>query len=172
MFSYFRDVIDTVMRALADRPVFGPLTGDVPPDERQAIIDSFSVADTNAILVAQVTVGGVGLNLQAASVAILCEPQLTPAAEAQAFARLHRMGQVRSVRAHRLLAEGGVDERITEILAGKRQVFDQFVRESSLADATVRAVDVTEAQLARAVVASERARLGYEPRDDPPPVAP
>lgn len=161
VFSYFRDVIDAVVAALAGRPVFGPLTGDVAPDERQAIIDAFSAADTNAVLVAQVTVGGVGLNLQAASVAVLCEPQLTPAAEAQAFARLHRMGQVRSVRAHRLLAEGGVDERITEILAGKREVFDQFVRESSLAAATVRAVDVTEAQLARAVVASERARLGY-----------
>ena len=168
VFSYFRDVIDAVVGALPNRPVFGPLTGDVPPDQRQAIIDAFTVADTNAVLVAQVTVGGVGLNLQAATVAVLCEPQLTPSSEAQAFARLHRMGQVRSVRAHRLLAEGGVDERITEILAGKRRVFDQFVRESSLAAATVRAVDVTEAQLARDVVASERARLGFGPVVDAP----
>lgn len=182
VFSYFRDVIDAVVSALGARPadtdgsavrdatvgrqVFGPLTGDVPPDERQAIIDAFSVAGAGAVLVAQVTVGGVGLNLQAASVAVLCEPQLTPSAEAQAFARLHRMGQVRTVRAHRLLAVGGVDERITEILAGKRTVFDQFVRESSVAAATVRAVDVTEAQLARAVVSSERARLGYSPTSD------
>ncbi|WP_051274694.1 DEAD/DEAH box helicase [Cellulomonas sp. URHD0024] len=166
VFSYFRDVIDTVVHALATRPVYGPLTGDVTPDDRQAIIDDFSAADTNAVLVAQVSVGGVGLNLQAASVAVLCEPQLTPSAEAQAFARLHRMGQVRSVRAHRLLAEGGVDERITEILTGKRELFDQFVRESSLAAGSVRAVDVTEAQLVRAVMASERARLGFGPITD------
>ncbi len=166
VFSYFRDVIDTVVAALEGPgvgPVLGPLTGAVPPTERQAIIDAFSAAPADAVLVAQITAGGVGLNLQAASVVVLCEPQLTPAAEAQAIARLHRMGQVRTVRAHRLLAEGGVDERITELLAGKRRVFDEYVRDSTLAAASVGAVDVTEAGLAREVVAMEQARLGYGP---------
>jgi SNF2 family DNA or RNA helicase len=115
------------------------------------------------VLVAQISVGGVGLNLQAASVVVLCEPQLTPAAEAQAVARLHRMGQVRTVVAHRLLAEDGVDERIVELLDGKRRVFDAYVRESSVAAAAVAAVDVTESGLAREVVAREQARLGYGP---------
>jgi hypothetical protein len=96
-------------------------------------------------------------------VAVLCEPQLTPSAESQAVARLHRMGQVRAVVAHRLLAEDGVDERIVELLAGKRRVFDAYVRESSVAAASVAAVDVTEAGLAREVVAMEQARLGYGP---------
>lgn len=163
VFSYFRDVIATVVAALPDRPVFGPLTGDVPPDQRQGVSDAFSAGPPGSVLVAQITAGGVGLNLQAASVAILCEPQLTPAAEAQAVARLHRMGQVRTVVAHRLLAEGGVDERIVELLAGKRQVFDAYVRDSAVAAAAVAAVDVTEAGLAREVVAMEQARLGYGP---------
>ena len=112
---------------------------------------------------AQISVGGTGLNLQAASVVVLCEPQLTPAAEEQAVARLHRMGQVRAVHAHRLLAEDGVDERIVELLAGKQQVFDDYVRTSSVAAAAVAAVDVTEGTLARDVVAREQARLGYGP---------
>jgi hypothetical protein len=73
------------------------------------------------------------------------------------------MGQVRTVVAHRLLTEGGVDERIVDLLAGKRRVFDAYVRESSVAAASVAAVDVTEAALARAVVAAEQARLGYGP---------
>jgi hypothetical protein len=73
------------------------------------------------------------------------------------------MGQVRAVVAHRLLAEDGVDERIVELLAGKRRVFDAYVRESSVAAAAVAAVDVTEAGLAREVVAMEQARLGYGP---------
>jgi len=167
VFSYFRDVLDVVVAALGSGPgavpVFGPLTGDVPADERQAVIDAFAASPRDGVLVAQITVGGVGLNLQAASVAVLCEPQLTPSAESQAVARLHRMGQVRAVVAHRLLAEDGVDERIVELLAGKRRVFDAYVRESSVAEAAVAAVDVTEAGLAREVVAMEQARLGYGP---------
>ncbi|NKY08875.1 DEAD/DEAH box helicase [Cellulomonas hominis] len=162
VFSYFRSVLDVVARALDPR-AYGPITGDVPADERQAVIDAFSAGPRDGVLVAQITVGGVGLNLQAASVAVLCEPQLTPAAEAQAVARLHRMGQVRTVVAHRLLAEDGVDERIVELLAGKRRVFDAYVRESAVAASAVAAVDVTEAGLAREVVAMEQARLGYGP---------
>ena len=166
VFSYFRDVLDRVVAALSREPgaaVHGPLTGDVATDERQAVIDAFGAGPRHGVLVAQITVGGVGLNLQAASVVVLCEPQLTPAAEAQAIARLHRMGQVRTVVAHRLLAEDGVDERIVELLDGKQQVFDAYVRESSVAAAAVAAVDVTESGLAREVVAREQARLGYGP---------
>lgn len=165
VFSYFRDVLDVVTRALvaAGAPVVGPLTGDVAPDDRQAAIDAFGAGPRDGVLVAQISVGGVGLNLQAASVVVLCEPQLVPSAEAQAVARLHRMGQVRTVVAHRLLAEDGVDERIVELLSGKQRVFDAYVRESSVAAAAVAAVDVTEAGLAREVVAMEQARLGYGP---------
>jgi SNF2 family DNA or RNA helicase len=165
VFSYFRDVLDTVVAALRAPgvSVHGPLTGDVPVADRMGLVDAFTADDAGAVLVAQVAVGGTGLNLQAASVVVLCEPQLTPAAEAQAVARLHRMGQVRTVQAHRLLAEDGVDERIVELLAGKQEVFDDYVRRSSVAAAAVSAVDVTEAGLARDVVAWEQARLGYGP---------
>jgi superfamily II DNA or RNA helicase len=167
VFSYFRAVLDRVVETLrqstGEDRVLGPITGDARPDERQAVIDAFSAGPRDGVLVAQIGVGGVGLNLQAASVAVLCEPQLTPSAEAQAIARLHRMGQVRTVVAHRLLAEGGVDERLVELLDDKRRVFDAYVRESSVASAAVAAVDVTETGLARQVVAAEQARLGYGP---------
>ncbi|WP_102508854.1 hypothetical protein [Sanguibacter massiliensis] len=57
----------------------------------------------------------------------------------------------------------GVDERIVEILAGKREVFDGYVRISSLAQAAVASTDVARGDLAREVVAAEQARLGYGP---------
>lgn len=166
VYSFFRDVLDRVREGLTYSALavpFGPITGDVPPVERQAIVDAFSAAAAGAVLLAQVQAGGVGLNIQAASVVILCEPQLTPTAEAQAVARVHRMGQLQTVRVHRLLTEDAVDERIREILAEKQLVFDAYVRESSLAEGTTSAVDVTEARLARDVVAFEQARLGYGP---------
>ncbi|NKX93518.1 DEAD/DEAH box helicase [Sanguibacter hominis ATCC BAA-789] len=164
VFSYFRATLDLVAQALAERgaTVHGPLTGDVPVARRGELVDAFT-ADDAAVLVAQISVGGAGLNLQVASVVVLCEPQLTPSLEDQAVARAHRMGQVRPVRVHRLLGADGVDERIVEILEGKREVFDDYVRVSSLAQAAVGSVDAARGDLAREVVAAEQARLGYGP---------
>jgi superfamily II DNA or RNA helicase len=158
VFSYFRAVLDLVAQTLPGQ-VHGPLTGAVPADERQRMVDSFAAARHGAVLVAQIVAGGVGLNIQAASVVVICEPQLKPTTEAQAIARAHRMGQVRSVQVHRLLCEDSVDQRIVELLDTKRRLFEQFARGSDIADAAPDAVDLSEAQLAREVVAAERERL-------------
>ncbi|MEV0034057.1 DEAD/DEAH box helicase [Nocardia sp. NPDC050793] len=159
VFSHFRNVLDAVTQALPPRNVFGPLTGSVPAGKRQEMVDSFSAASKGAVLVAQIVAGGVGLNIQAASVVVICEPQLKPTTEWQAIARARRMGQLESVQVHRLLSEEGVDQRITEILARKRALFEEFARVSETAASAPEAVDVTEAELARQVVAAERERL-------------
>ena len=69
------------------------------------------------MLVAQIQAGGVGLNMQAASVVIICEPQVKPTMETQAIARTHRMGQLNNVTVHRLLTDDTADERMVEILS-------------------------------------------------------
>lgn len=158
VFSYFKRVLKLVARSLPGS-VFGPLTGSVPAGQRQQMVDEFSSAKQGAVLVAQIVAGGVGLNIQSASVVVICEPQLKPTTEAQAIARAHRMGQVQSVQVHRLLSEDGVDQRITEMLATKRRLFDEFARVSDMADSAPEAVDLSEAELAREVVAAERRRL-------------
>ena len=118
MFSYFRDVLDTVAAVLGGVAI-GPLTGSTPPITDRPWSTSSAPAGGPAVLVSQIQAGGVGLNLQAASVVILTEPQWNPTIEDQAIARCHRMGQVRSVDVHRLLAEYTVDQRMLEILAAK-----------------------------------------------------
>jgi superfamily II DNA or RNA helicase len=158
VFSYFREVLGLVARSLPG-PVFGPLTGSVPANQRQQMVDQFSSARHGAVLVAQIVAGGVGLNIQSASVVIICEPQLKPTTEAQAIARAHRMGQVQSVQVHRLLSEDSVDQRIIEILARKKRLFDEFARVSDTAESAPEAVDLTEAELVREVIAAERERL-------------
>ena len=90
---------------------------------------------------------------------ILCEPQVKPSIEAQAVARAHRMGQVRTVQVHRLLIEDSVDERMLELLGSKEQLFDAYVRHSAIAAADPGAVDISEVQLARIIVAREQERL-------------
>jgi hypothetical protein len=158
VFSHFREVLTQVAEALPGK-VFGPLTGSVAAAKRQSIVDDFSTAERGAVLVAQIVAGGVGLNIQAASVVVICEPQLKPTTEWQAIARAHRMGQLESVQVHRLLSEEGVDLRVTEILARKRDLFDEFARISETASSAPEAVDVSEADLAREVIAAERERL-------------
>ncbi|ASW95179.1 DEAD/DEAH box helicase [Mycobacterium intracellulare] len=158
VFSYFRDVLDQVAGTLPGR-VFGPLTGSVPAAKRQTMIDEFSAAGHGAVLVAQIVAGGVGLNIQAASVVVICEPQFKPTTEWQAIARARRMGQLQSVQVHRLLSEEGVDQRIREILARKIELFEEFARVSETAGSAPEAYDVSEAELAREIIAAERERL-------------
>ena len=113
-------------------------------------------------MVAQIAAGGTGLNIQAASVVILCEPQVKPSLEAQAVARAHRMGQVRTVQVHRLLVADSVDQRMLEILGSKQALFDAYVRDSVVTAAAPGAVDISEVQLARMIVEQEQKRLAME----------
>lgn len=163
VFSFFLSVLATTIEALRASGVapdaLGPLTGATPAAERQRLADELAAPGGPGVLVAQIQAGGIGLNLQAASVVILCEPQVKPTLEAQAVARTHRLGQLHSVHVHRLLTEDSVDERLLEILRHKERLFDAFARESALADTTPAAVDVSEVTLARQVIAAEQTRL-------------
>ncbi|MBA2283083.1 MAG: DEAD/DEAH box helicase [Acidimicrobiia bacterium] len=182
VFSYFRDVLDRVTRAAnvaLPGAVYGPLTGSTPPAERQRLVDALGARPGGGVLTSQIEAGGVGLNIQAASVVILCEPQWKPTVEAQAVARCHRMGQVRRVQVHRLLLEDTVDQRMLAVLAGKQHLIEQFVLGSAVKDATPDSVDISdlqdvqkivnETQAEALILASERRRLGIEEPASPAP---
>lgn len=157
VFSFFLDVLAAVERRF---PVHGRVTGSVPADERLAVLDAFAARPGHAVLCAQIQAGGVGLNLQCASVVVLMEPQWKPSTEEQAVARAHRVGQTRPVVVHRMLARDSVDERMLEVLGRKRELFDAFARESAVRDASPEA---TETSLVRAVVEAEVARVAAAP---------
>ena len=136
VFSFFLDTVSKVASLLGDR-CMEPITGSISPAKRQQIIDDFDKAPAGSVLVAQIQSGGTGLNIQSASVVILCEPQLKPSIENQAISRAYRMGQARSVLVYRLLCDDTVDERITDMLAQKQGEFDAFADESVAADDTL-----------------------------------
>ena len=168
VFSGFLGVLDLVGREVPG--VVGRIDGSVGPQARQQVVEDFSARPEHAVLVSQVEAGGVGINIQAASVVVLAEPQWKPSTEEQAIARAHRMGQTRPVQVHRLLAKDTVDERVREIQEGKRLLFDAYARRSDAKDADRAAVDVGEHRPAeldnaavsdeRRVVLAERHRLG------------
>ncbi|MFI0444897.1 DEAD/DEAH box helicase [Actinomadura sp. 6N118] len=158
VFSFFRDVLSSVGAALGER-AHGPISGSVPPAGRQAMVDAFTADPGHAVLLSQIQAGGTGLNLQAASVVIICEPQVKPTLESQAVARAHRMGQVRPVQVHRILSTDSVDQRMLDLLQGKNALFDAYARRSDIAEASPDAVDISEQALARQIVEEEQLRL-------------
>ncbi|MDL4817900.1 DEAD/DEAH box helicase [Actinomadura opuntiae] len=162
VFSYFRDVLAAV-ELMVGPAARGPISGSTPAARRQRLVDDFTAEPGHAVLLAQIQAGGVGVNLQAASVVIICEPQVKPTMEEQAIARAHRMGQARTVQVHRLLTPRGVDERMLRILRGKARLFDEYARRSDLAERTPDALDISEQELARRIVEEEQERLGTVP---------
>lgn len=162
IFSFYLEVLKEVHRRLGDR-VVGVITGATAADDRQALVDGFG--DRRAgVLLGQIGAAGTGLNIQAASVVILCEPQVKPSMEDQAIKRAHRMGQVSTVQVHRLLSSDSIDERMLELLAAKSLVFDTFAASSSVAEASPEATDMTESRLRQEVLAKEQERLADQIR--------
>ncbi|WP_030243056.1 DEAD/DEAH box helicase [Streptomyces sp. NRRL S-350] len=164
VFSFFRDVLAAVQGALEQR-AFGPIDGALASVRRQDVVDGFTASPGHAVLLCQIQAGGLGLNIQAASVVILCEPQVKPTTESQAIARSHRMGQVRRVQVHRLLATDSVDQRMLDILRVKGRLFDDYARRSEVAESTPEAVDVSEQSLAALIVEEEQLRLALTGRE-------
>ena len=156
VFSFFRNTVNRVMTLLGDRCI-GPVTGDVSLQKRQELVDEFTAAPAGSVLVSQVQAGGTGLNIQAASVVIFCEPQIKPSIEDQAMSRAYRMGQTRNVEVFRLLSDESVDERILEILKTKQEIFDKFADESVVA---AEAEELTESALSAQIIEEEKKRLG------------
>lgn len=168
VFSFFLDTIATVCELLGER-CLEPINGSVSPERRQEIVDEFNAAPGGSVLAAQIQSGGTGLNIQAASVVILCEPQLKPSIENQAISRAYRMGQTKNVLVFRLLCDDTVDERIMELMESKQAVFNAFANDSRAAETMT---EIDDASFGR-IVEQESARIrSLQERQSAPSAAP
>lgn len=84
VFSYFLDTIRKKYDFLGDR-CLNPIKGSVMPQRRREIIDEFNEAPAGTVLISQIQSGGTELNIQSATVVVICEPQLKPSIENQAI---------------------------------------------------------------------------------------
>ena len=151
------------MRRVLQDAVCGEITGSTDPLERQEIIDRFREAPGGSVLLCQVQAGGMGLNIQTASVVIFCEPQIKPSLERQAVARVYRMGQIRNVLLYHLMCEGTLDEAIRMVLAEKKNEFSQYAEDSVMAEAEA---SLADQDWIRRVVEEQRVRYLPAVRDD------
>lgn len=156
VFSFFRDTVSKITELLGDR-CLEPVTGSVSPERRQEIIDEFDRAPSGTVLPLQITAGGTGLNIQSASVVVICEPQFKPSVENQAISRAYRMGQTRNVIVYRLLCDNSVDEHIVDILENKQNIFDAYADKSEAAQEMTEIDD----KLFSCIAEREAARMIY-----------
>jgi SNF2 family DNA or RNA helicase len=86
-------------------------------------------------MVLSLKAGGTGLNLTSANHVVLYDRWWNPAVEDQARDRAWRIGQSKTVISHRLVCPGTVDERVEEVVAGKRHIANLVLpKSSSLSD--------------------------------------
>ena len=109
--------------------------GGLARGARDKLVADFQNGEGPGALVLSLKAGGTGLNLTAASHVVLYDRWWNPAVEDQARDRAWRIGQTRTVVSHRLVCPGTVDERVEEVVAGKRHIADLVLpKSSSLAD--------------------------------------
>jgi SNF2 family DNA or RNA helicase len=101
---------------------FVSLHGGVPSRKRGALMAKFK-DDPECKVFLSTDAGGVGLNLQSASVVVNFEPPWNPARLEQRIGRVHRLGQQRPVHVIHMLTSESIEERVWETLKLKKSLF-------------------------------------------------
>ncbi|TWU33765.1 DEAD/DEAH box helicase [Novipirellula artificiosorum] len=123
VFSQWVKSIDQ-MRPALER--FGPVEyhGRIPHKQREGVIDKFKNDPNSHVILMSYGAGSVGLNLQFCEYVFLFDRWWNPAIEDQAINRAHRIGAAGAVTVTRMLAMNTIEQRIADVLAQKREMFD------------------------------------------------
>ncbi|MDZ7673519.1 MAG: DEAD/DEAH box helicase [Acidimicrobiales bacterium] len=126
--------------------------GGLARGARDKLVQDFQAGEGAGAMVLSLKAGGTGLNLTSANHVVLYDRWWNPAVEDQARDRVWRIGQDHTVIAHRLVCPGTVDERVEEVVAGKRQIADLVLPKSSSigdldAEQLQQALGIDQAQL-------------------------
>ena len=98
------------------------LNGQVPGPKRKEIVRRFR-EDPECRIFLSTDAGGVGLNLQRASVVLNADLPWNPAVLEQRIGRVHRLGQKRKVRVVHFISEGSIEQGMLPLLAFKKALF-------------------------------------------------
>lgn len=144
VFSQFTGFLG-ILRAHLDSAgiAYSYLDGSVTSDGRATAIEEFGNGTTQVFLIS-LKAGGFGLNLTTADYCFLCDPWWSPAAEAQAVDRAHRIGQTRPVTVYRLVAQDTIEEKVVALQERKRALFAAVVDDGDLFGSAITASDIRE----------------------------
>jgi SNF2 family DNA or RNA helicase len=104
------------------------LYGGVPKAKREAMIDRFQHDPQGPrLFILSLKAGGVGLNLTRANHVFHFDRWWNPAVENQATDRVFRIGQTRNVQVHKFVCSGTLEERIHDMIEGKKALAEQVI---------------------------------------------
>ncbi|WP_442945632.1 SNF2-related protein [Nocardia sp. SSK8] len=129
LFTQFREFGDLVLPYLTER--FGSpipfLHGGVSKQRRDDMVTGFQRADGPPLMLLSLKAGGTGLNLTAANHVVHLDRWWNPAVENQATDRAYRIGQQRAVQVRKLVCVDTIEERIDDMISGKKQLAELAV---------------------------------------------
>ncbi len=96
--------------------------GGVPGEQRRGLVDRFR-DEPECRLFLSTDAGGVGLNLQHASIVVNMDLPWNPAVLEQRIGRVHRLGQKRPVQVVNFVAQGTIEEGMLGVLKFKKSLF-------------------------------------------------
>ncbi|CAI6300859.1 unnamed protein product [Periconia digitata] len=121
VFSQFTSFLDLIQPALdRDHIPYLRFDGTMSQKTRAATLTEFTNSPRPYVLLLSLRAGGVGLNLTCASRVFVMDPWWSFAVEAQAIDRVHRMGQVDSVKVVRFIVQGSIEEKMLRIQERKK----------------------------------------------------
>ncbi|MGX7417720.1 SNF2 helicase associated domain-containing protein [Carnobacterium gallinarum] len=127
LFSQFTSMLAIIEKELASEGIETfYLSGQTKPKERIEMVNRFNEGEKEVFLIS-LKAGGTGLNLTGADTVILYDLWWNPAVEEQAAGRAHRLGQKKVVQVWRLIAEGTIEEKISQLQQEKKALFDQVI---------------------------------------------
>ncbi|MDA1191946.1 MAG: DEAD/DEAH box helicase, partial [Candidatus Poribacteria bacterium] len=132
VFSAFAPPIERFMRHFGEQAV--SITGETPVHDRQTCVDRFQTDDNVRVFVANLHLGGVGLNLTAARQVVFNDLDWVPANHWQAEDRAYRIGQTGTVNVTYMVGTGTVDEFVKSVLEIKADLVDQLIEGKALAE--------------------------------------
>lgn len=129
IFSSFVKHLEILAEAFRQRGwKYALLTGST--NNRPSEIAHFTEQkDVQAFLIS-LKAGGVGLNLTKADYVFIIDPWWNPAAEAQAIARAHRIGQDKQVIAYRFITQNSIEEKILYLQEEKKKLAETFINDN------------------------------------------
>jgi len=122
LFAHHKSVVEALVERLkALGQAVGMVTGKVPVNKRQGIVDSFQNGEID-IIIGNTLAMGVGFTLTRARHVVFAELDWVPALIEQAEDRAWRHGQVNAVLIQHLVVDGSIEARMAESLLAKMGV--------------------------------------------------
>jgi SNF2 family DNA or RNA helicase len=120
VFSRFRSLIDLLaVRLEAAHLSHGVFTGNTDQADRDRIVNEFQAGDLQ-VFAGTIGAGGVGLTLHRASTVVFLDREWSPALNAQAEDRLHRLGQKNAVQVIDIIARNTIETRKLKVIDMKK----------------------------------------------------